>query len=744
MSADDFFRFISNSLTNTILMSKSSSTSYPEGAGISVQRSGASFMGAQRISVSFSLAYILFGLGLSLYLITHLVGLEDFPIYFFTDEAAQTVLAADFIRDGLRGSEGELLPTYFQNHSYFNLSASVYLQVLPYLLFGKSIFVTRATSAVVSLLVPIALSLILKNIFRSPYWWSAAFLLSVAPAWFLHSRTAFETVLFVSFYAVFLYLYLLYRYRASWYLYPAVILAALAFYTYSPGQVIIVVTALSLAISDIGHHWQNRHVVFLAGLLTLLLATPYLRFQITHPIASTNHLRLLDSYLLQPIPLSEKVTRFFSLYSFSLSPAYWFSPHDHDLPRHTMNDYGHLLVLTLPLTVLGLFVALKHIRQSKYRVVLIALISVPFGSALVGVGITRLLGMIVPLILLTADGLSHLLIWFNNEQQAQMIPYRLRGGQRLFNWSLPRPVLSIVVFTILSLGSIFLTYDALSAGPTWSEEYGIGGMQYGAEQVFDEIEEYLQSSPDTQIILSPTWANGTDVIARFFLPDPLPIQLGSVDGHLAKRLPLDDSTLFITTPQEYKRLVASGKFTDIRVEKELAYPNGKTGFYFLRLRYVDDIELIFAKEKDQRRELREDIIFIDGEPVRIKYSYLDIGEIQQAFDNDRHTLTRTFESNPFIIELDLPSSHHLSGLAVVIGSVEAELTLTLGSATAEDEIIIRHNVNGTAEQPHITLTFPDTISTDRLRLEVRVLHQNEEAHVHIWEVQLISSDPAEV
>lgn len=215
-------------------MSNSSPIACPNEPVVAVRRDRASFLGARRRSISLSLEYILFGLVLLIYLLTHLVGLEDFPIYFFTDEAAQTVLAADFIRDGLHGSEGELLPTYFKNHSYFNLSTSVYLQIMPYLLFGKSIFVTRATSAVFSLLVPIVLSLILKNIFCLPHWWSAALLLSVAPAWFLHSRTAFETVVFVSFYAAFLYSYLLYRYRSSWYLYPTVVLAALAFYTYSP------------------------------------------------------------------------------------------------------------------------------------------------------------------------------------------------------------------------------------------------------------------------------------------------------------------------------------------------------------------------------------------------------------------------------------------------------------------------------------------------------------------------------
>ncbi len=721
-------------------MSDTSPIACPNEPVVAVRRSGVNFLATRRRSVSLSLEYILFGLALLIYLLTHLVGLEDFPIYFFTDEAAQTVLAADFMRDGLRGSEGELLPTYFKNHSYFNLSTSVYLQILPYLLFGKSIFVTRATSAVFSLLVPIVLSLILKNIFCSPHWWSAAVLVSSTPAWFLHSRTAFETVVFVSFFAAFLYSYLLYRYRSSWYLYPTVVLAALAFYTYSPGQIIIVATTLILAISDIGYHWRYRRKTLLAGLLTLLLAVPYLRFQITHPVASVDHLHLLNSYLLQPLPWLHKVAKFISLYTYSLSPAYWFFPNDHDLPRHLMKGYGHMHVLMLPLIILGLSVALRNIRQSKYRAVLVVMISVPFGSAMVGVGITRLLGLIVPLSLLTAVGLSFVLTWLANERRGARFYHRFFNVRHIFRWPLPGPVLSIAVFTILLLATISLTYDALSAGPTWYDEYGIGGMQYGSKQVFNEIEEFLQAAPETQIILSPTWANGTDVIARFFLPDPLQIQLGSIDGHLSKRLPLDRRTLFITTPEEYDRLLTSGKFTSIRIEKELTYPNGKTGFYFLRLHYVDNIDEIFAREKDQRRELREDTIIIGGEPARVMHSYLDIGEIQQAFDSDPYTLIRTLESNPFIIEVDLSSYRNLTGIAVEVGSIRAEVTVMVGSTKGGGEVTYRQNVIGTVERPQVVLDFPDSILTNYLRLEVRDRNQNEDAHVHIWDVQLFNGN----
>ena len=79
----------------------------------------------------YSLEMTLFGLALLVYLSTRLIGLLDFPIYFFTDEAAQTVLAADLVRDNFRNEDKTLLPTYFKNGGQYNLSVSVYAQVLP-------------------------------------------------------------------------------------------------------------------------------------------------------------------------------------------------------------------------------------------------------------------------------------------------------------------------------------------------------------------------------------------------------------------------------------------------------------------------------------------------------------------------------------------------------------------------------------------------------------------------------------
>ena len=326
---------------------------------------------------------VFFGLALMVYLLTRLIGLESFPIYFFTDEAIQTVLAADLVRDNFFDHDKVFLPTYFRNVYQYNLSTSVYLQVIPYLLFGKSIFVTRATSALVSLLAPLAVALSLRDVFKLRYWWSGALVVAIAPAWFLHSRTAFETVIATAFYAVFLYFYLLYRYRSPRYLYAALVMAALTFYSYSPAQIYIGVTCLLLLLSDARYHWQNKRTALRGLGLILLLAVPYLRFRFQFDQALSEHLNQLGSYWVADISVGEKVSRYFREYLYGLSPGYWFVPNDTDLNRHVMKGYGHLFRPTIVFLVLGLVQAVRNIRSASYRTILIAFIAAPAGAAVV-------------------------------------------------------------------------------------------------------------------------------------------------------------------------------------------------------------------------------------------------------------------------------------------------------------------------------------------------------------------------
>ena len=60
------------------------------------------------LSSSDRLAWILFGLGMLIYLFTRAWQITQFPIYFFTDEAANPLFARDLIEHGFRNAQGNL------------------------------------------------------------------------------------------------------------------------------------------------------------------------------------------------------------------------------------------------------------------------------------------------------------------------------------------------------------------------------------------------------------------------------------------------------------------------------------------------------------------------------------------------------------------------------------------------------------------------------------------------------------
>ncbi len=298
------------------------------------------------------LEWILFGLALLVYAFTRLYALERFPIYFFADEATHAVLASDLLQNGFRDMHGRLFPLYFEAAGLrWTPLLSVYVHVLPVALFGKSIAVTRATAALVTLAGVAAVALTARLIFRCRYWWTAVLFLALAPNWLLHSRTGFETVMMASFYALFLLFYLLYRTRAPAYLYPAVVFGAATFYTYSNGQMVMAATAVLLLLSDLPYHLRHWKTVLLGLGLVAVLALPILRFRLTQPDSLPQHLRAIDSYWFRDISLTEKLRQFVRTYAYGLSPQYWFLPNQHDLARHRFRGAGasrHLRAALLP------------------------------------------------------------------------------------------------------------------------------------------------------------------------------------------------------------------------------------------------------------------------------------------------------------------------------------------------------------------------------------------------------------
>ena len=657
---------------------------------------------------------------LALYLVTRLVGLADFPINFFTDEAVQTILAQDFVRDGFRNYDGDLFPTYFQNVYQYNLSTSVYLQIIPYLLFGKSIEVTRGVCALVTLLAGYWIGKILRDIFKVRFPWIGVLVLSVTPVWFMHSRTAFETALAVTFFSGFLYYYLLYRSGKQGAFYWAAVLGALVFYTYSPGQMIMAFSIVALFFSDLRYHWQSRKTVLRGLLLGMLLALPYIRFQIQHPGMSYQHLTQLSSYWVQDISLGEKLLQFLKNYLAGFDPIYWYLPNTTDFVRHVMDSFGHLWRVFLPFGLGGVVICALRVRDTRYRALLFALLAAPSGAALVGPAVTRALFMVIPAALLTALALEWVIEFAGSRVKA--LKAWLGGG----------------VTAGLAVFNVVLLVSSLTQGPVWFDQYGLGGLQWGAKQLFAEVQTYRAENPGVEFYITPTWANGTDILERFFIPDgEKGVSLGSIDTYINNYTEIKPDLVLVMTQEEVDRADESQKFAELTPLKVINYPNGQPGFYFMKVRYVDDIQQVFAAEMAQRYDFLSADVTVAGTPAVVKYYGLDMGSPGDLFDGKLDTLVRSEFTNPFVVETAFSQPVTAHGVQVQVGGVQTELTVTAFVEGSDTPLEFKQKVDGAANPRPMVVDFNSDLTITRLAVKVYSVGEAEPAHVHVWEISLL-------
>lgn len=664
---------------------------------------------------------LLFVLALVVYLGTRLWAIDRFPIYFFADEATHAVYAQELLERGLKDAKGSFLPIYFEAAgNRWTPLLSVYVHALSVALFGKSILITRATGALVSLLAAVAVALILKLVFKARFWWAGALLMAVAPAWFLHSRTGFETVMMSSFFACFLLCYLLYRTRSPRFLFAAILFGAATFYTYSNGQMIMAAAGALLALFDLPYHLKNWRTTVLGLVLIAVLAVPVFQFRAAQPESMNTHLRAIDSYWFRNKPLSEKLAQFAETYAYGLSPAYWFVPNEHDLVRHRMKGYGNLSLPLLPFFLAGVGICLWRVRSAPHRAVLLAALAAPAGAALVNVSITRVLVFIVP--------------------AAIFIGLGIEAGWGLIKKRVPYGLAAALLFVVLAGGSLWMTRDALVNGPLWYSDYGLYGMQYGAQQLFQEaIPPLLRADPNIRIMMTSTWANGADTFIRFFLPKEqhARVQMLNIDFFMQARRPaLDANTLLVMTPAEYEQARSSPKFKRVEVEQIVPYPDGRPGFYFARLEYADNLEEILAQEREARSRPVVEQFELDGQLVQVSHSIFDAGQLRDLFDGDAFTLARGLEANPLVLDFTFPEPRALNGLRATFGTMDFTLTARLYEDGAGEPRVYSETYRGLPPDPTVELRFDQgPASVSRLRLEVLQLNPGPEVHIHVRELE---------
>ncbi len=657
-----------------------------------------------------------FVLSLLVFLASRVAGLSDFPIYFFGDEAVQSVQAENLLRNHGEDPENhQLLPTYFRNGTAFNIGASVYAQIPGYLLFGHTIATTRAVGVLFGLLASAAVALVLRDAFGLRFWWAGVLLLGITPAWFLHSRTAFEVVPGVAFYAWFLYFYLRYRRGSGPALLAAAVSAALAFYSYNAIQPVVAATALLLLVSDATYHARRWRRVLLGFAVAAVCAVPYARYLAVRPGETARRLQEINStWVRRDLTTRQKLEAFGDRYRIAISPAYWYGREsERDVLRHRMKGWGHIWWPTLPFAAAGLAICVWRIREPGPRAVLLALAAAPLGAAVASVLVTRGMAVVVPAALLTGIGLDA----------------ALRGVSRVA----PATAVAAVAFAALAAVQAAMAADALRHGARWYDDYGLYGMQWGAKQVFGELVERSRAAPARPIVLSPVWANGADDLAQFFLGRGA-VRFAGMSAVAADPASARPDALYVFPEDEYK-LIAEDPKLRIGIEKTIDDPAGRPAFRFASIAPAPNWRELLAAEVAERHRLETEEVLVGGETWTVAHSILDMGPLSNLFDHEPSTLVRTKDVDPAVFEFTFSKPRPVKTVSVTTETGTIALTLTRTAADGSRDERSR-TWSGLPPDPTVSLEFSDSRPAKSVRLVVENVDKKEPTHLHLREIRI--------
>jgi hypothetical protein len=666
------------------------------------------------------LEWVLFFAALFLYAVTRFVGLTRYPIYFFCDEALQGNLAWQLIHNGFRDHTGTFLPPYFLNDRRWAVSLSAYANVLPTLLFGKTVAAVRGTSVVVTILGAAGAGLVLRQL-KNRFWWASPLLIGITPLFFVHARLGFESAMMASFFFCFLWAYFVYRNGNPRWLFIALFFGACTFYSYTAGQGVMLVMGVLLLFSDLPWHLAQKKTVLAGALLMgILLASPYLRYRRLHPGVVQEQLQVLDSYWLHPIPLSEKLGHFGRNYAAGLDPRYWFLPNGREMERHRMDSMAFLPPFFLPFILVGAGVCIVRFRSPLHRAVLFTPLGVPFSGAAANLQILRLLGMIVPAVLFAAIGIDQVL--------------KLLARVRV-----PLLPAAALLGAALAAGNVVLTRDALVQGPTWFRDYGLYGMQWGAPQVFHAVSEELARSPRSRILVSSTWSNNPHEFVSFFLTPEEQRRVGIADIRAWSQhmTPFGGDEIFVMTPDEYELARSRRQFVVPQPIRTIPYPDGRPGFRFVRVRYAADAAAVFEAERQARAALTEHAAVVRGETWTIRHSQSDMGNVPDLFDGRPDTLLRGLEANPFVVEIGFPTPRMVSGVSVTLGAMDrAHVRLRAQAAADGKESAGDTVVSNRPPKDSIDVSLPARVRTSRIRIEIGDAEERDQTHVELREIRV--------
>lgn len=425
--------------------------------------------------------------------------LSSLPIALFGDEVDVGYHAWSLITTG-RDYMGNLLPAYIRSLNEYRAPLLMYVSA-PFLgLLGPTVFAVRLAPAIFGLLGIYFIYLLTNQLtskklvlgrFSVSLGEVAALLLAITPWHIQYSRTAFEVTLLLFLLLAGTYFFLRGLKKSSFLIWSAVCFS-LTFYTYSTANLFTPSLLLLLFLLYRPQlTWPRLKWPLLVGFLLCLPIAYHLffgqaagRFGL---ISIFNDSTITDSVVLSrnetwlTSPFWErffhnKITAhlqvFISQYLTALSPQFLFISGD-PIFRHSINNFGMLLLFSLPFLLLGLYSLWRQRSQKYARLLLGWFFLAPVGSALTQGGgdhATRLILFLPVLTIISAFGFLNFFSLFKSGLVKKLLPLLL--GFLLF----------------LNLATYWYDYSAhyrYQSARHW---------HYGYQQIFTDLQPYLYQS----------------------------------------------------------------------------------------------------------------------------------------------------------------------------------------------------------------------------------------------------------
>lgn len=644
-------------------------------------------------------------------------GITRYPAHVTPDEVYPSLRAVDLLQNGFT-FDGKVLPAFMPGTTPHGVGVGAYLQVLPQFFRPNSLAWIRAFNALLGLLASLGLTAWLRTSLRLTYAWVLLPLLPALPVWFFFNRTGLDIALAASLYMGTFACYGFYLAGRPRFLFGSVALAMLAFYAAPSARIAVLTAVILLIVIDWRYHLENRRLALQALLLLVLLAIPLVRFLLQYPGAFQQEINA-GGFLAGGLPPAAKLGQFLLNVLNGFNPFYWFLLDPNTPAQYRMGTYPPLPLLLAPFVFWGGWAALTKIRQPAHRLIWVGWIAAAVGAAPFGGRLPELL-LVVPFLALAAVIGLH-----------EVLQRLKRVWQNMPDW-LPGAAL------LLGAGGagLLLLVNGLVHSPQWQVDTGRDGLQYGASQIYAAAAAYAGENKERSVLVWPEWSTDPDALRRFFAADSGDrIRLGLLEPFLYRLDPSIDQFAFMIPEDQYQSIRSSGKFNVATVE-QIEYPDGSAAFALVELTYTPQAAEIMEQEAARRRVLVSQMIQLDGEPVQVRHSTLDIGQPEYLFDGIPDSLIRSAEANPLVVELVFSPPRLLAGVQVQLGSEPIQVTSVINPESGSPQTVTRHGA-ATDGMKELRLDFADGAWVEVLRLEVEDETMQEPAHVHLWEIRLL-------